>query len=99
MKLLTTILCILVVTIIGCNKQEPAKQDNRTLMGLDSSASDKHVTMVQRNEQARPDESVSDIRELPTIMQYDIDAAQKVPSKEIVYVKPGEAARPTERGK
>ena len=71
-------------------------QDTKTQMMLDSDVSGKNVTIVRPKEAVHPTESVADLKELPTIMQYDIDAPGRVPSKEIVYMKTGEAARPSE---
>jgi hypothetical protein len=38
-------------------------------------------------EAVRPAETVTDLEELTNIMQYDIEAAERTPSKEVVYVK------------
>jgi hypothetical protein len=54
------------------------------------------VTVVRPKEAVGPVETTSDLKGLPTIMQYDLDALQRTPSKEVVYVKPGEPARPSE---
>ena len=89
----TTLLIILFVSMMGCEKQ---RQDNRTQMMLDSEVSGKNVTIVRPKEAVRPAETITDLKELSTIMQYDIDALQRTPSKEVVYVKPGEPVRPSE---
>ena len=90
----TTLLIIVFVSMMGCEKQ---RQDNKTQMMLDSDVSGKNVTIVSQKEAVRPAESVTDIKELSNIMQYDIDAMQRIPSKEVVYVKRGESVRPSEK--
>jgi hypothetical protein len=90
----TTLLIILFMSMIGCQKQ---RQDTRTQMMLDSEVSGKNVMIVHRKETLRPAESVTDFKELSNIMQYDIDAMQRIPSKEVVYVKKGESVRPSEK--
>ena len=90
----TTLLILLLMSMIGCQKQ---RQDSRTQMMLDSEASGKNVTMVRPKEAVRPAEPVTDFKELSNIMQYDIDAMQRTPSKEVVYVKQGESVRPAEK--
>lgn len=90
----TALLIIFSVAMIGCGQQP---QDKRTQMISDSEVSGKNVTVVRPKEAARPAESVTDLKELTTIMQYDIEAAQRTPSKEVVYVKRGEAVRPSEK--
>jgi len=65
-------------------------------MMLDSAASGENVTVVRPKQAVRPDETITDLRGLSTIMQYDLDAQQRTPSKEVVYVKPGEPVRPSE---
>ena len=92
-----TILIILLVSPLGCRRRPQAPpQETKTQMALDTDVSGKNVTIVRPKEAARPTESVADLKDLPTIMQDDIDATARVPSKEIVYVKTGEAARPSE---
>ena len=90
----TTLLIIVFVSMMGCEKQ---RQDNKTQMMLDSEVSGKGVTIVRPKEAVRPAESVTDFKELSNIMQYDIDAMQRIPSKEVVYVKRGESVRPSEK--
>ena len=90
----TTLLIILFVSMMGCEKQ---RQDNRTQMMLDSEVSGKNVTIVHPKDAVRPAESVTDIKELSNITQYDIDAMQRIPSKEVVYVKQGKSVRPSEK--
>ncbi len=102
MKTLERALLIgLAVATIGCRQQPQNSgqqpQDKRTQMMLDSAALGKNVAVVRPKEAVRPAESISDFKELSTIMQYDIDALQRTPSKEVVYVKPGEPVRPSER--
>jgi hypothetical protein len=87
-----TSLIMFVMATIGC-RQQP--QDKRTQMMLDSAGSD--VTIVRPKEAVRPAESITHFKELPTIMQCDIDAIQRTPSKEVAYVKTGETARPSEK--
>ncbi len=95
MKALETMLLILLmVAMMACQKQ---RQDNRPRMMLDSEASGENVRMVRPKEAVRPEESVADFKNLPNITQYDIEAQQRTPSKEIVYVKPGETVRPVEK--
>ena len=98
MKTLNTILLITLLAIMGCRQQQQ-RPANRTQMMLDSEVSGKDVKIVQPKESVRPAESIKDVKELSNIMQYDIDALQRIPSKEVVYVKPGESARPSEQGK
>ena len=90
----TTLLIIVFVSMMGCEKQ---RQDNKTQMMLDSDVSGKNVTIVRPKETVRPAESITDFKELSTIMQYDIEATQRIPSKEVVYVKRGESVRPSEK--
>ncbi|HEV2963103.1 MAG TPA: hypothetical protein VG649_14835, partial [Candidatus Angelobacter sp.] len=47
-------------------------------------------------EAVRPAKTVTDLKELTNIMQYDIEAAERTPSKEVVYVKRGAPMRPSE---
>src|SRR5258705_224785 len=84
----------LVIATIGCQQRS---QDTGTRMGLDSAASGKNVTIVRPKEALRPDEAITDLQGLQTTMQYDIDAMKRIPSREVVYVKPSEAMRPAER--
>ena len=92
-----TLLIILLLAPLGCRRQPQGQpQDTKTQMMLDSDVSGKNVTIVRPKEAVHPTESVADLKELPTTMQYDIDAPGRVPSKEIVYMKTGEAARPSE---
>jgi len=88
-------LAIILIGALGCRPEHT--QDKRTQMVLDSTASGKNVTIVRPKETVRPDESITDLKELSTIMQSDIDAMQRTRSKEVVYVKPGEAVRPSEK--
>src|SRR5882724_10902342 len=90
----TTLLIILFLSMTGCQKQ---RQNNRTQMMLDSEPSGKNVAIVRPKEGVRPAESVTDFKELSNIMQYDIDAMQRIPSKEVVYVKKGESVYPSEK--
>ena len=90
----TTLFITLFVSMTGCQSQS---QDKKTQMVLDSEVSGKNVTIVRPKEAVRPNESVTDIRELSNIMQYDIEAMKRTPSKEVVYVKQGEPVRPSEK--
>src|SRR5262245_23784600 len=91
----TKLLIILLVSMIGCQKQ---RQDNKMQqMILDSEVSGKNVTVIRPKESVRPDETVADFKERPNIMRHDIDATQRIPSKEVVYVKTGESVRPSEK--
>ena len=95
MKILEMTLPVLVVmATMGC-RQQP--HDKKTQLMLDSAVSGKNVTIVRPGEAVRPAETITDLKELSTIMQYDIDALQRTPSKEVVYVKPGEPVRPSEK--
>ena len=89
----TTLLMILLVWLTGCPKHD---RDQRAKMLLDSEVSGKNVTIVRAKEAARPDETVTDLKDLTTIMQSDLEAKERTASKEVVYVKPGEPARPAE---
>jgi hypothetical protein len=94
MKALQATLPILfVMAMMGCRQQQ---HDRKTQMLADSAVSGKNVTIVRPKEAVRPAETITDLKELSTIMQYDIDALQRTPSKEVVYVKPGEPVRPSE---
>ncbi|MCI0718337.1 MAG: hypothetical protein L0338_05105 [Acidobacteria bacterium] len=88
------LIILLLVSMMGCQKQ---RQDNKAQMMLDSEVSGKNVMVIRPKEALRPDENVSDFRERPNIMQYDVDASQRVPSKEIVYINRGESVRPSEK--
>jgi hypothetical protein len=88
-----TLPVLLALAIIGCRPQERA---GKTQMVLDSAPSGDNVTIVRPKEAAGPVETVKDLKGLPTIMQYDLEAQQRTPSKEVVYVKRGEPARPAE---
>ena len=94
MKLVeTTLLIALLITTMACR---PQQADNRTQMLLDSKPEGQNVTIVRSKQAVRPAEPVGDIKDLPTIMQLDLDAAQRASSKDVTYVKPGEAVRPSE---
>jgi hypothetical protein len=94
MKTMETLLPVLVVAaVIGCGRREAERKPR---LMLDSAPSGDNVTLVRPKESVRPDERVTDLTGLPTIMQYDLEAAQRTASKEVVYVKPGEPARPAE---
>ena len=97
MKTKTTLLIILFVAMVGCQQQSQQSQDKKTQMMLDSEVSGKNAMVVRPKEALRPAESVPDFKELSNITQHDIDALQKTPSKEIVYVKQGEPVRPAEK--
>jgi hypothetical protein len=92
-----TLLIILAIAPSGCRRppQEPPQGTKRQML-LDSDVSGKNVAMVRPNDAARPTEPFVEVKELSTIMQHDIDVAERAPSKDIVYVKSGEAARPAE---
>lgn len=89
----TTLGVLVVVSIVGCGQRERGR---KTQMLLDSAPSGDNVTIVRPKEPARPDERITDLKGLKTIMQADLDAASRTPSKEVVYVKPGEPNRPAE---
>jgi hypothetical protein len=89
-----TSIVMLVIATIGCQQRPP---DKGARMALDSAASGKNVTVVRPKEALRPDEAITDLKDLSTIMQYDIDAEKRTPSREVSYVKPGEAIRPSEK--
>jgi len=89
-----TLLIILFISMTGCQAQ---RQDKKAQMALDSEVSGKNATTVRPKEAARPTESVTDFKELSNIMQYDIDAMERTPSKEVSYVKQGETVRPSEK--
>ena len=89
-----TTIVMLAVATIGCQQ---LSQDKRPRMVLDSAASGRNVAIVRPKEALRPDEAITDLQGLSTIMQYDIDALQRTASREVVYVKPGEAVRPSEK--
>ncbi len=85
---------MLVIATIGCQQRS---QEKGTRMVLDSAASGSNVTIVRPKEALRPDEAITDLQGLSTIMQYDIEATKRTASREVVYVKPGEAVRPSEK--
>lgn len=89
----TTLPVLFVLAMIGCRQQQ---HERKTQMMLDSAPSGANVTVVRPKEAVGPVETITDLKGLPTIMQYDLDALQRTPSKEVVYVKPGEPARPAE---
>ena len=89
----TALLMILLVWMAGCQRQG---EGSKTKMLLDSEATGKNVTVVRAKESIGPAETVTDLRELSTITEYDIQAKERTPSKEVVYVKPGEPVRPAE---
>ena len=94
MKTLSTaLLMILLVWMAGCQKQG---EDSKTKMLLDSEVTGKNVTVVRAKEAVSPAETVTDLRELSTITEYDIQAKDRTPSREVVYVKPGQPVRPAE---
>ena len=88
-----TLALLLALAIIGCRKQENA---GKPQMMLDSAPSGDNVTIVRPKEALRPLETIKDLNGLPVIMQYDLEAQQRTPSKEVVWVKRGEPARPAE---
>jgi hypothetical protein len=88
-----TLPVLFVLAMIGCR---PQQHERKPRMMLDSAASGDNVTIVRPKEAVGPVETITDLKGLPTIMQYDLDALQRTPSKEVVYVKPGEPARPSE---
>ena len=90
----TTLLILLFTSITGCQAQQ---QDKKAQMVLDSEVSGKNATIVRPKEAVRPTESVTDFKELSNIMQYDIDAVERTPSKEVFYVKQGESVHPSEK--
>lgn len=92
--LATTLLIILSMSMTGCQEQ---RQDKKAQMTLDSEVSGKNVTIVRPKEAVRPAEPITDFKELSNIMQYDIDAMERIPSKEVFYVKQGESVRPAEK--
>jgi len=90
------ILIVLLFISAACKQKRPGIESNKNMMAIDSISSDKNVLIVKQGERVRPDESVKDLKELPNIMQYDIDTSQTVSSKEVKFMKQGEAARPSE---
>jgi hypothetical protein len=92
--LASTLPMLLVIAAVGC-RQQP--HDRKTAMMLDSAAVGRNVRIVRAKEAVRPVETITDLKELPTILQYDVEALRRTPSKEVVYVKPGEPVRPSEQ--
>ena len=90
------LIAILLVWVIACQKHEG---ESRAQMLLDDQPSGNNVTMVKQKQAVGPDETVSDLKDLTNIMQSDLEAKERTPSKEVVYVKLGEAARPAEQRK
>jgi hypothetical protein len=99
MKTLRIAILLMFVAMMGCQQRPPASQDKTSLMTLDTTASEKSMTKVPRTDTVRPAESIADFKALPNIMQLDIDARQKTPSREVTYVKLGEPLRPSEKRK
>jgi uncharacterized lipoprotein YajG len=91
------ILIVLLFISAACKQKRTGVENNKNMMAIDSISSDKNVLVVKQGKKVRPDESVKDLKELPNIMQYDIDTS--VSSKEVKYMKQGEAARPSEEAK
>ena len=90
----STLLLFLSVWMIACHKGET---NTRTQMSLDAEISGSDVFVVKQKQAVRPVETVSDLRGLTNIMQYDLEAKERVLSKEVVYFKLGEPARPMEQ--
>ncbi len=101
MKTLRQTLLIIVAMVAGCQRQPrdsaQASQGHRVLTMLDSAPAGTSVALVRPKEAATPAESITDFSRLSNIMQNDIDALQRTPSKGVVYVRRGESVRPSEK--
>ncbi len=101
MKTSVQTLLIVVAIVAGCRRQPRdgahASQDHRALTMLDSAPVGTSVALVRPKEAATPAESITDFSRLSNIMQNDIDALRRTPSKGVVYVRRGEAVRPSEK--
>jgi hypothetical protein len=93
MTMRATLPVLLALAIVGCRQRE---QGRTTQMLLDSAPTGDNVTLVRPKEGVGPVETVKDLKGLPTIMQYDLEAQERRPSKEVIYVKRGEPALPAE---
>ncbi len=97
MKLKTLLLLGLPVLFIGCVKNDTNHQQKNSAMLLDSSyTGDKNATVVHAGDTLRMTETMKSFAENPNIMQADLDAVNRTPSKEVQYVKKGDTLRISE---
>jgi hypothetical protein len=101
MKTLRQTLLVIVAVVAGCQRQQrdgaQVSKDRRVLTALDSAPLGRNVAIVRPKEAATPAEVITDFSRLSNIMENDIDALRRTPSKGVVYVRPGESVRPLER--
>jgi hypothetical protein len=88
MKKLNLLSLLIAALVISCSQKKPAESSDKTTLLEDSSVSNgKNVTVVRDGDKLRPGESMGDIKDQPNIAQVDIEAINKVQSKEIRYLK------------
>jgi hypothetical protein len=85
MKTLNLLLLLVGAWLVSCGHEKATEQRNQTTN--DASVSNgKYVTVVHEGEKLRPGESMGDIKDNPNIAGTDLDAINKVPSREIQYL-------------
>src|SRR5690349_21440597 len=93
-------LLLIVVTVAACRQSRTTAQtaqDHRVLTMLDSTPAGRDAAIVQPKQAVSPVEAVPDFSRLPNITQADLDAMRKTPSNGVVYVRPGDPVRPSEK--
>lgn len=93
MKTHTRLLTLVVLAAAGCQKAPQAKGPR---LALDSAAGGANVETVRPGQAFQPSEPASAGGAI--VLQLDVDALRRLPSKAVVYVKRGEAVRPVEPG-
>jgi hypothetical protein len=91
------IMFITILVTVGCRQRSKVESEQKMLMPADSILTDKNIALVKIQDTVRPEEKIPDLEKQPNIMIYDLDSVEKIPSKEIRLVKPGEALRPSEK--
>jgi len=101
MKTLRQTLLLIIAVVVGCQRQSrdgaQVSKDHRVLTVLDSAPVGTNVAIVRPKQAAIPAEAITDFSRLSNIMENDIDALRRTPSKGVVYVRRGESVRPSEK--
>jgi len=96
MKLLSFLLAALLI-IVNAGCKQKGNEGKNSAMRMDSSyTTDKNVTVIKGNDTIRLIESMKNFEDNPNITRTDIDAAKRIESKEVQYVKNGDTIRISE---
>jgi len=97
MKTLIRLFITIIALAIGCKEKTETQLDKNKSILLDSVVTNgRHITIVHAKDTLRPIETMNDFKDNPNITKTDINAGEKIQSKEVQYVKPGILLKVTE---